>query len=278
MHALPHESSAPLGNTRSFLVAFLGLTGLMFADQLRQRLPVLVDRLDLADGATILLLTLPFIIALTLPGAVLVSTAYSFSRPGASRLRPTLFAAVGLSLVAYLVVDQVVPRTNATLRERYIALQAPRGTQRVTGIRGDREMTIAEMQAVVREAEVGMLKAGESADLEMMDAMAARVAQYRVEIEKKRATAAACLVFALTGAGLGLRLAGRRWWIPVGAGAALVAFNYAAVVVGEELGNARTLSPVLAMWGGNLLLGALGVALLWQARRAPRPAPLPTGS
>ncbi len=278
MHALPHESPAPLGNTRSFLIAFLGLTGIMFADQLRQRLPVLVGRLDLAHAATILLLTLPFIVAVTLPGAVLVSAAYSFSRPGVRPLRHTLLAAFGLSVMAYLLVDQLVPRTNATLRERYIALQAPRGTPPVTGIKGDREMTIAEMRAVVREAEVGMFKAGESADLEMMDAAAARIAQYRVEIEKKRATAAACLVFALTGAGLGLRLAGRRWWIPVGAGAGLVAFNYAAIVVGEELGNARTLSPVLAMWGGNLLLGALGVALLWQARRAPRPAPLPTGS
>lgn len=278
MHALPHESSAPLGKSRSFLLAFLGLTGIMFADQLRQRLPVLVDRLDLADAATILLLTLPFIVAITLPGAVLVSAAYSFSRPGARRLGPTLLAAFGLGIVTYLLVDQVVPRTNGVLRERYIALQAPRGTQRVTGIRGDREMTIAEMQAVVREAEVGMLKAGESADLEMMDTMAARVAQYRVEIEKKRATAAACLVFALTGAGLGLRLAGRRWWVPVGAGAALFALYYAAIVVGEELGNARTLSPVLAMWGGDIVLGALGIALLWRAPRTSEPAPLPTGS
>lgn len=284
MHALTHRSPAPLGITRSFLLAFLALTGLMFGDQLWRRLTLLLVHYDLSQAAPIMLLTLPFIVVITLPGAVLVSAAYSFSRPGAREaaahglarlLRPTLLAALGLAIVTYLLVDQVVPRSNAALRERYIALQAPKGTPPVTGIRGDREMTIAEMTAVVREAEVGMLKAGENADLEVMDAMAARVAQYRVEIEKKRATAAACIAFALTGAGLGLRLAGRRRWIPVGVGVALVALNYAGIVVGEELGNARTLSPVLAMWGGDIVLALIGIALLWQVSRTPGPAVMP---
>lgn len=286
MHALTHESPAPLGHstlrawTRSFLLAFIGLTVILLGNQAWRRLPSLeAGHLDPAQAATILLLTLPFIAALTLPAAVLMSTAYSFSQPraleaaahGLARLlRPTLVGALCLTIVTYVLVDQVVPRTNAALRERLIALQAPVGTPSMAHIKGDREMTIAEMTAVVREAEVGMLKAGASADLEAMDAGAARAAQYRVEIEKKRAIAAACLVFALTGAGIGLRLTGRRWWVPAGVGLALFALHYMGMIVGEGLGDKRMLSPTLAMWGGNLVLAVIGIVLLWQTSRTTR--------
>lgn len=294
MHALTHESPAPLGHdtlhawARSFLLTFIGLTVILFGNQVWKRLPPFeAGGLDPAQAATILLLTLPFIMALTLPAAVLISTAYSFSHPSAVEaaahglvrlLRPTLLVALGLTVVTYVVVDQVVPRTNAALRERFIALQVPPGTPSMAHIRGDREMTIAEMTAVVREAEVGMLKAGASVDLESMDAAAARVAQYRVEIEKKRAIAVACLVFALTGAGVGLRFAGRGRWFPAGVGLGLFALHYMAMIAGEGLGDRRMLSPALAMWGGDFVFALVGVTLLWQTSRAQRQALTPTAT
>lgn len=291
MHALMHEPSASAGRiplratARSFLPALFGLTLLLLGREIWRRQPVLeAARLDLARLAPIFLLTLPFILALTLPAALLVSTAYGYSRPGARdaaaqglirQLRPTLLGALGLAILTYLLANFVVPRTNAELRERFLALQMHGANAAEARIKGDREMTIAEMAAVVRESEAQVVTAGAALDLVTMDAEAGRAAQYRVEIEKKRAIAVACVVFALAGAGLGLRLAGRPWWLATGAGTALFGLYFVGLIVGEQLGDARLLSPVVAMWGGNAAMAILGLVLLRRESRSPGSAVAP---
>ncbi|MFN8650592.1 MAG: LptF/LptG family permease [Gemmatimonadales bacterium] len=279
MHALAQEAPALPGTAplrawaRPFLLAFTGLTLLMLGNQVWRRFGQLAsDRFALDQAVKVVLLCLPFIVAMTLPAAVLLSAAYVFSRPGvrlsparslAGQLAPTLLVALGLSLAAWVLVDQVLPRTNFELRRVLIALsrRTPEAAP-ADASKGDREMTTAEMSAVVRDAEVQLVQATASGDLEASTAAADRVAQYRVEIQKKGAIAAACLVFALAGAGVGMQLRGRRWWLPLGAGVALFGLYYVGLVLGESLANQRQLSPVLAMWGGNLLFALLGALLL----------------
>ena len=107
-----------------------------------------------------------------------------------------------------------------------------------------------------------------------------RISSLSVEIHKKFALPAACVVFVLIGAPLGMRV--KRG----GPAVAFVSigfflFYYACLVVGEELANRLILPAWLAMWLANIVLGALGldltaracdVTLPWHGRATPPPA------
>jgi LPS export ABC transporter permease LptF/LPS export ABC transporter permease LptG len=88
----------------------------------------------------------------------------------------------------------------------------------------------------------------------------------KVEVHKKFALPAACMVFALVGLPLGF--SGRR-----GSGrSAGFAISIAIILIywillnnGEETARIGRLSPWLAMWRPNLILGGLGLLLLFRA-------------
>jgi len=115
-----------------FFFSFGALTGLLMMNQLAKKFGDLVGK-DLPPRVIVevLLLSLPFIIALTLPMAVLVAILYGYSQLGSDNevtamrasgvsvmqmLRPALAAGVILAVLNFLFVDQVLPRTNARLR------------------------------------------------------------------------------------------------------------------------------------------------------------------
>ncbi|HXF94744.1 MAG TPA: LptF/LptG family permease [Gemmatimonadales bacterium] len=94
-----------------------------------------------------------------------------------------------------------------------------------------------------------------------------RAAMYEVEIQKKYAIAAACLVFALVGVPIAL-------WFPRGGtglvlATSVVVFSvyYVGLIGGEELGDRLVVSPFLAMWLPNLIFSAVGIAGLWLVER-----------
>jgi len=114
------------------------------------------------------------------------------------------------------------------------------------------------------------------------DGLLKRVASLSVEIHKKFALPAACVVFVLIGAPIGMRVkrAGPAVaFMSVG----FFLFYYACLVVGEELANRLILPAWFAMWLANLVLGLLGLELTASAcditlpwhRRPPRPPALP---
>ena len=88
---------------------------------------------------------------------------------------------------------------------------------------------------------------------------------------------AACLVFVLVGAPLGIRA--RKSGISVAFLSILFfIFYYLCLAGGEELADRRLLAPWVAMWTPNLVIGAIGIVLTLQAaeiirrpRRKPRP-------
>lgn len=110
-------------------------------------------------------------------------------------------------------------------------------------------------------------------------ALRRRIASLSVEIQKKYSLPAACVVFVLLGAPLGMRV--RRAGPAVAfVSIAFFLFYYLCLIGGEELANRLLLPPWLSMWLPNLALGAWGLVAtlhtceLWRprARPAARPA------
>jgi len=90
------------------------------------------------------------------------------------------------------------------------------------------------------------------------EALERRAGSLSVEIHKKFSLPAACVVFVLIGAPLGMRV--RRAGPAVAfVSVAFFLFYYLCLVGGEELANRLLLPPWLAMWLPNLVLGAWGV-------------------
>lgn len=85
--------------------------------------------------------------------------------------------------------------------------------------------------------------------------------QYLVEIHKKYSIPAACLVFVFVGAPLGILV--RRGNFGVSASIALGFFiiYWSCLVAGEKLADRAILSPAVAMWMANSVIGLLGTYL-----------------
>jgi len=123
---LLRQHIAPLG------FALAALTSLMLIQQVAKQLSGLLGKgLPAGVIAEVFLLSLPFIVAVTLPMAVLVAVLHVFTRlagdneitalqaGGVSVTRlvaPVLAGASGVALLSFLWNDQLLPRTNHELR------------------------------------------------------------------------------------------------------------------------------------------------------------------
>jgi lipopolysaccharide export system permease protein len=95
-----------------------------------------------------------------------------------------------------------------------------------------------------------------------------RAANYEVEFHKKYAIPAACIVFVLVGVPLALRFPRGGLGLVLGAGMIVFAVYYVGLIAGESLANRLIISPFLAMWATNILMGGLGVIGLLDLRRS----------
>ncbi len=88
-----------------------------------------------------------------------------------------------------------------------------------------------------------------------------QVNSYLVEIHKKYAIPAACLVFVFIGVPLGVMA--RRGTFGVAASLSLGFFlmYWASLIGGEKLGDRGIMPPWLGMWMANIVLGAVGLVL-----------------
>jgi lipopolysaccharide export system permease protein len=87
-----------------------------------------------------------------------------------------------------------------------------------------------------------------------------RAAMYEVEIQKKYAIAAACLVFAIVGMPIALRYPRGGTGLVLATSVVIFAVYYVGLIGGEELGDRLVVSPFLAMWSPNLLFAVVGLA------------------
>ncbi len=86
-----------------------------------------------------------------------------------------------------------------------------------------------------------------------------QINKYEVEIQKKYSIPFACLVFVLIGAPLGIKA--RRGSVGVGMTFSVGFFliYWVCLIGGEELADRRLLSPVIAMWSPNIIVGFFGI-------------------
>jgi len=173
----------------------------------------------------------------------------------------------------------------------------------VTGTsRGEREMTIADMQKIVSEAErqeqqalsrydssvarhIQDLQAGKPSavsaltrsevlqransylmtaqtmfEVEHQRATSERIVanRYLVEIHKKYAIPFACLLFVFVGSPLGILIKGGNFGTSAMYSLGFYVIYWMSMIGGEEFADRGYLSPLVAMWLGNIIIGIIG--------------------
>ena len=242
----------------SFSIAFVALTASLLALFAAKQLPRLGAR---GEPAELLLLAVPFIAAMTIPMAVLVAVLREFMRLGADgtlaaarRERggvrrlvvPVLAAAASVAALALVVTAEIVPRANGRLSAVLAGgAAAP----------SDRTMTIGELREAAR-----------SVRPDGTPTASARVAAYEVEVQKKLALPAACVVLALAGMAIALRVPRGGAGLVIGASGAVFVAYYVLVVAGEDLASRLVVSPFVGMWGANALLLVVALLAVWRPR------------
>jgi len=127
-----------------FVFALAALTGLMVLNQVARQFANLIGKgLPWSVIATVFGLSLPFILAMTIPMAVLVAALSAFSRLGADSeitafkangvsllrlVRPALLAATVVSLGEFAFLDQLLPRANHRLKDLLVDIARKRPT------------------------------------------------------------------------------------------------------------------------------------------------------
>jgi len=90
---------------------------------------------------------------------------------------------------------------------------------------------------------------------------------YSVEIHKKYALPAACIIFVLLGAPLGVMVKKGGFGMAASISLFFVVIYWAFLIVGEKLADRDMLSPFWGMWAANVVLGVTGFLLMIKAAK-----------
>jgi lipopolysaccharide export system permease protein len=122
--------------------------------------------------------------------------------------------------------------------------------------RSDREMNLRQMYETVHKLEKDPARNQK------------QLAGYWVEINKKFSISVACVIFVLLGVPLGI--SAQRGGLGVAAGFSIFFFllYWVFLIGGEDLAERGFFSPAVAMWAPNVLMGTLGLYLLWRQTRS----------
>lgn len=243
-----------------FALAFFVLTDIMLALYMQRRASGVLSE----QWLTMLWYSVPFIAAVTIPMALFVAVLAALNGKGTDatppqrmmdskrplRMMPLALLGVVVSVIAYGLNTQVLPKANTELQW----LQ----NGKRDGFRGDRSLAPHELQDRWRELEVQLAadrtQIAKRSTLETINSA-------KVEYHKKYAISAACLFLTLFAVALTRRM--RRipitWQVPLSV--VVFAGYYLLLIVGETLGDSGALAPSLSMWSANLTLLLLTVGL-----------------
>jgi len=130
--------------------------------------------------------------------------------------------------------------------------------RREKGYRGDRELGLQGLQNRITE-----LSKRTNADR-----YARQINRYKVEYHKKFAMSAAAIVFVLIGAPLGIKLTHGGLGVSGPLAVFFFLLYWTFLLGGEDMADRGMVSPWLAMWAANMLLGLLGLFLIRQEIRS----------
>lgn len=94
-----------------------------------------------------------------------------------------------------------------------------------------------------------------------------RAANYLVELHKKYAIAAACIVFVLVGVPAAIQFAAGGVGFVIGTSLVVFTVYYVGLIAGESLANRLIIPAFWAMWTPNVLFTLVGLLGLWRLRR-----------
>lgn len=150
-------------------------------------------------------------------------------------------------------------QTSSQSPTRQDARTSPQSSTGRSLERGRMVRPTPENDPVVRETSSRLLQWASLADTHQ-----ARVRQYEVEFWKKFAIPAACIIFVLIGAPIGIRFPRGGVGMVIMVSLAVFAVYYAGLIGGESLADEGLLTPFWAMWGANLVFLVIG---LWAVSR-----------
>jgi lipopolysaccharide export system permease protein len=152
-------------------------------------------------------------------------------------------------------VPGTVPAPTTTFKDPFLAKSAPESLRAV----GQRQANAAEEIAenTSRAAENKL----------RLDTSRRAKNRYEIEIHKKFALAAACLIFVVLGAPLALRFPRGGVGLVLLVSLVVFALYYVGLIGGESLANNGLVPPFWAMWGTNVVLTFVGVVLLFRMGR-----------
>ncbi len=149
----------------------------------------------------------------------------------------------------------------------HLALYLPRADSLLSGVKRPGAPLGLPLQLGPLLAENQRLKQELTAEQNFIDGMQRKSYELMVEIHKKYSIPIACLVFVMVGAPLGMMA--RRGSMAMAAGVSFGFFllYWAFLIGGEELADNQMITPFMAMWLANLVVGAAGLYLVVHAIR-----------
>ena len=162
-----------------------------------------------------------------------------------------LYCAAFAQVLRWITPDPAHAATMASTVAGTMVAQPPRVAPEVSAAPAGAEATVAASADAV-------LLEGMRFELQVAQHT---IDQYRVEIEKKFAIAVACTVFVLLGAPIALRFPRGGVGLTIGVSLGVFALYYIGLLGGEALADRAILSPALAMWGADIVLGVIGIWL-----------------
>jgi lipopolysaccharide export system permease protein len=121
-------------------------------------------------------------------------------------------------------------------------------------------LTRTDSTRLIRRA--GSLSRGINGDFNLIDSYTKAIGRYQVEVHKKLAIPFACIVFILIGAPIGIMARRGGFAVATSLSMGFFVIYWALLIAGEELADRGIVSPLLAMWGGNMLLAPIGILLI----------------
>ncbi len=111
------------------------------------------------------------------------------------------------------------------------------------------------------------LEQGVKSDFKLIKTYEKYISKYEVELYKKYSIPFASIVFIFIGASLGIIIKKKGFGMNISLSLVFFVVYWAFLIAGEEFADKGQLSPVIAMWMPNLVLGLIGIYLFFRTSK-----------